>query len=104
MIREAVLGDVSDLVELGADFINGSKYKDHSPIDYERTTNTMIALVESDDGKVFVSDQDGRIVGMIGLLATLNIFSNEPTVTEMFWFVDPKFRGSGVRLLIHASV
>ena len=102
-IREAVLEDVPRLVELGAKFINGSHYKKHIPINLEKTQASLETLIQIPSGVIFVSETRGRLEGMIGLLGSMHMFSDEPTYTEMFWFVDPKKRGSGIRLLKHAE-
>ncbi len=102
-IREATLDDVPRLVELGSKFINGSNYKKHIPIDLEKTTQSIETLISIPHGVVFVYEENGLITGMIGFLSSIQIFSNEPTVTEMFWFTDPNKRGSGIRLLKHSE-
>ena len=40
---------------------------------------------------------------MIGLLLFENPITGEPTVSELFWWVEPEARGSGVRLLKRAE-
>jgi GNAT superfamily N-acetyltransferase len=102
-IRKALHSDIPVLVALGQKFINGSHYKNHIPVDIAKTTQTMEAILNLPESVIFVYENQGAIVGMLGLITLFHLFSNEKTVSEVFWFVDPSRRGAGVRLLKHGQ-
>ncbi len=49
-------------------------------------------------GVVFLLEQAGQIVGAIGGLVYPEPYSGELVASEMFWFVRPDCRGSGMKL------
>src|SRR5262245_9087432 len=85
---------------MGERFLRESVYRDRLPINPPAIARTMGLLLAADVGTVFVSEQDdGTVVGMIGLLVFEHPFTGESTATELFWWVEPEHRGQGVRLL-----
>lgn len=62
----------------------------------------MTMLIEAPHGLILVSGSD-EITGMIGVVATRHPVSGEPVMSELFWYVAPKARGRGARLLIEAE-
>lgn len=96
-LREATLADVEALVAMGERFL-ASVYaqKIHANADALRTFAT--ALINGESSIIFVAQRGGRVVGMMGLLAYVHPMSNEPTVTEVMWWVDPEQRGPGLQL------
>lgn len=99
MIREARFADVPRLVEMGIRFINDSAYWGRIFPDEIAMTNLAQGLIAADHGHVLVYEHDGKIVGMIGVIATFHPYSGKPVMSEMFWYVEPESRGAGVRLL-----
>lgn len=103
MIREATLDDVPRLVALGVLFMRESIYGRHLRTDITAMRELATMLIDVPHGVVFVSEQNGQVVGMIGVIATRHPFSGEPVLSELFWYVLPKARGSGVKLLLTAE-
>lgn len=99
MIREATLDDVPRLVEMGCEFINGSRYRAAVKPDPASIAQMIRGLIELPYGLVLVSDMSGEVTGMIGVIATMHPMSSEAVMSEMFWYVTPEHRGHGVRLL-----
>jgi N-acetylglutamate synthase-like GNAT family acetyltransferase len=49
---------------------------------------------------IYVAEEAGQLVGMIGAIASQIWFSKEALATELFWYVKPDCRGgTGSRLL-----
>jgi GNAT superfamily N-acetyltransferase len=100
VIREATEDDIARLVEMGERFITETVYRERGvPINPSALARTMALLILGDRGQVFVLERDGLLVGGIGLLWFENPLTGEPSVSELFWWVEPEHRGSGLRLL-----
>lgn len=50
-------------------------------------------------GSLLVSERNGRLVGMLGYVVFPHFLSGELVSGEVFWWVEPEFRGEGVKLL-----
>lgn len=99
MIREATLTDVDGLVRMGLQMRASTSYAAtvaENPAQMRKSAIDLITQL----GVVFVAEDHGALVGMIGLVAFDHFISGVPTVSEAFFWVDPEYRGSvGVRLL-----
>jgi len=103
MIRPATEDDVPRLVEMGERFLTETVYRTRVPVNPQQMATTVLRLLATETGAVFVSERDGALVGMIGLLAFTNPITGEPTISELFWWVEPEHRGCGLRLLRRAE-
>jgi GNAT superfamily N-acetyltransferase len=56
-------------------------------------------LIETGIGTIFFEEKEGMPIGMIGGVTHPDINSGEMTATEFFWYVDPNYKGSGLKLL-----
>lgn len=99
MIREARHTDIPRLVDLGLRFMRESGYDRHLAPSRQAQADLARNLIEAPHGLVLVDERDGRLAGMIGAIATLHPHSGEPVMSELFWYVEPGARGTGVRLL-----
>jgi hypothetical protein len=67
--------------------------------DIEKFVNFWRAIMESEQGIIFVAMEDQDIIGAIAGMAYPEPYSGELVVQEFFWFVRPGHRGSaGLRL------
>lgn len=97
MIREATAADLTRLVEMGVEFLRTTVYAallTESPTQMATLASQLIA---SDRGVVLVSDHDGTLSGMIGVLIAPHHLSGEPVAMECFWWAATP--GDGIRLL-----
>lgn len=99
VMREAVLADVPALVQMGQRFRQETAYADRLRNNPEQMTALAEKLIADANGVVFVTERDGVLVGMIGLLLFAHHLSGDLTVGELFFWVEPEHRGHGVRLL-----
>ncbi len=99
-IRDAVIGDVPRIVEMGQHFLRASSYADQiteNPTQFGKMATTCI---DSPDGVVLLAEgRGGDVVGMIGLLIFAHHLSGQRTAGEICWWVEPTARGTGVQLL-----
>lgn len=103
MIRVATDADVSRIVEMGERFLTQTVYRGRVTVNPTSMAALVETLLHGGSGVLFVSEQAGELVGMIGLLAFVHPIAGEPTVSELFWWVEPEHRGCGVRLLKRAE-
>lgn len=101
-IRAATLEDVPTLVQMGcrqlAALYDGIIAQNPAQLD---TLTTH--LITSPTGVVFVAEEAGALVGMIGLVSYPHHLSAAPTVGEVAWWVEPHARGVGLQLLNRAE-
>jgi GNAT superfamily N-acetyltransferase len=88
---------------MGERFLTQTVYRGRVTVNPSQMASLVEMLIEAEAGAIFVSERDGEVVGMIGLLAFVHPIAGEPTVSELFWWVEPTQRGCGVRLLKRAE-
>jgi GNAT superfamily N-acetyltransferase len=103
MIRTAIPEDIPRLVELGLRFMHESGYSQRLGVNPEAQANLAAMLIEAPNGLVLVEERGGEITGMIGVIATVHPHSGDAVMSELFWYVLPRARGGGVRLLLAAE-
>ena len=101
-IRPATLADVPRLVAMARQQI-AATYGDAVPDSPAQVEATVTSLVTEPSGACFVAEREGAVIGMIGLIASLNHASGLPTASEVMWWMDPAARGGGVALLQRAE-
>lgn len=86
-IRDAVLADVPQLVEMGQRFRATTGYAAIVVTNPEIMAKTATALIEQNHGTVLVAEgRGGGLVAMIGLLLFAHHLSGALTVGEIFWW------------------
>jgi GNAT superfamily N-acetyltransferase len=56
-------------------------------------------LIDAPCARLLVAERASAVIGAIGVMATPHPYSGQPVMSEMFWYVAPEARGSGVKLL-----
>ena len=111
-IRLATLNDVPDLVKMGASFHASSPYATLTGLDLNAIEATAVMLVNRPDADVLVATTsvssehtlDPRTVGMLGLFLHHHPISGARVASELFWWVEPEYRGlTGLKLLHRAE-
>lgn len=98
-IRYALMEDIDALVAMGEQFIASTVYAGQVRNDPGARRRTLEALLTSPDGHVLVGEVAGDVVGCIVLVSFVHPWSGEKTMSELAWWVDPRHRGHGLRLL-----
>lgn len=91
------MADLPRLVEMGKRFRASSSYRDFIPENTDAMVQTATKLISF--GTVYVSQSGSKVNGMIGFLLFDHPLSGEKTASEIFWWVEPEARGTGLRLL-----
>lgn len=104
-VRPATTGDMGRLLEMGQRFIESSKYTSIIPVRLSVMESLVRNLIEADNCALFVVEHDSAgVVGMIGLSEFNHPLTQDRFATELFWWVDPGYRGrSGLMLLREAE-
>lgn len=88
------------MVEMARRFHGGSIYASLVGFDAGAVLDGLTALIGSPIGVTLVQEKEGSVVvGAIGGLVGPHFVSGGLAASELFWWVEPEHRGSGVRLL-----
>jgi|ETNvirnome_2_130_1030620.scaffolds.fasta_scaffold28444_2 GNAT superfamily N-acetyltransferase len=93
IIRQAGRADVPVLADMGQKFVRATEYLDrvaNDPAHFRSLAETVI-----NQGRVFVAEVDGEVVGMLGALMITHPVLNERMGAEVIWWVDPAHRRGG---------
>jgi GNAT superfamily N-acetyltransferase len=100
MIREARYDDLEQILILGWDMHQESRYKD---LDYDVEKSAMFFQMAMDDSKYLflVSEKAGQIIGGFIGYCVSQWFSDDKTAGDLVLYVQPEHRGglSAVRLV-----
>lgn len=101
MIRQAEKSDLDELVALGSRFFRASPHSELMAVLDSDIRDGLSNVL--DGGVVFVSELDGKLVGMCaGAMTTLWFAKSIPVACEFAWWVDQEHRkgASGLKLLM----
>ncbi len=116
-IRPAVESDIPDIVNMGVNFYVDSVYSTFIDANVPHMAETARQMIGNSDAVILVASRvssaeyapdghriDEQLVGMIGLVMFVHPISGARAASELFWWVEPDFRGTtGVKLLHHAE-
>lgn len=95
MIREATKEDIPILLHMGEQFFNASDFGRLTDYDRDSTRQTFVDLISN--GILLVGEIEGSVIGMVGaVLYPLYFNIRHLTGQEMFWWVDPDYRKTGI--------
>lgn len=106
MIRGAGIEDVPEIVRLGSRSLADGPYKGMLKDTPEQSARFALQVINSMNGKVLLYENDhGKVVGLLAFLIYPHYFTQEPTATEIMWYVEPEERagGGGIKLLWEAE-
>lgn len=101
-IRQATLTDMPEIIRMGRLFWSQTPYNEIAlcPDSLIETCAVMI-----DAGLLLIADIDGVTAGAVGAVAS-PLYANKSVLVaaELFWWVEPQFRNSGVGKLMLKSI
>lgn len=112
IIREAVLGDLPELISIGKRFHEKGDLAKISPYDEPSARKTLTALIMGEQGVILVADQlpsviepggaRGELLGACGVVVCPNLWNHDcQWAQELFWWCHAG--GQGVKLLLKAD-
>lgn len=94
IVRDGTEEDFSTCIGFGYKFFQFTKYKD-IPYDGESVRRMLEGLTEN--GLFIVATHNGEVIAMAGAIIAPAYFNNAYLVgAEVFWWVEPEYRDSGV--------
>lgn len=103
MIRKATHSDLAKIVGMAERFYATTCYSNWSDFDADTTFDLAINLIENH--VMLVAEQDGDVVGMVGLVVAPFMFNaNCRSAHEVVWWVNPEAQGSGVGKELLAAI
>lgn len=96
MIRSAVLEDIPEICRMATEFYKTTSYSTLSkiPLNYDDVARLAEAMILTNT--IAVAELNGKVHGMIGLVAVPFIFnSNYTHAGEIVWWVDDEIKGTG---------
>lgn len=99
-IREATEQDIPRIVEMGSRSLVDGPYAGKLEDCPEQTAEFSLGIIR-DQGKVVVSEDDGKLTGLFGFILYKHPFTGKQTAYELMWWVEPEYRKSftGIALL-----
>ena len=98
-IRVATVEDLPAVLEMGHHFYAQTDY--HKWVREDPKFFASMCSMLFEQGRIFVADRGGELVGFLAALVFVHPFMNQKMVTEIMWWVEPAHRGgtSAIRLL-----
>lgn len=104
MIRRATADDVPGIGLMAEAFVASTEYRALLSLKPEFIAMLAEQLITNDNALALVCEADGRLVGMMGVLAFPHMMSGETIATEVVWWMEPDHRGrDGIRMLRQAE-
>lgn len=101
--RKAVSDDVPALVAMLRAFVTSTKYRKFVGDSPDALKTFLSPLIDNQSAAIFVAEQDGAVIGMLGVLGYVHPMSGEKCAGELFWWLNPEHRGAGGWLLRRAE-
>lgn len=95
VVREAVAGDIENLVKLGQAMHAESSYS-FLPYDSDKARAVVKRWIMAADHVLFIAELDDIPVGGIALVLSEYMFCRERVVSDLLIYVTPGRRGNGV--------
>jgi GNAT superfamily N-acetyltransferase len=103
MIRPATGADVPAIVAMSELFYRTTSYAAWAPFDAETVENLANTLTDSHI--MLVAEDEGRLVGMVGLFVAPFMFNASLTgAYEVVWWVEPGAQGAGIGKALLAAI
>lgn len=95
-VRTATSADLDAYTEMLAEFHAASPMANVAPYDPVKTRAFLAASLENSDILLLVGEMQGEIVGVTSCLLYPLYFSQSAVGQELWWWLTPKARGSGI--------
>jgi len=96
-VRKATAADLPHYLELGKKFHAASPMHNVVPFDEDGYSKFYLQSVDSSTVSMWVAEADGAVVGIVGaILYSLYFSPSNLVVQELWWWLNPEHRGSGL--------
>lgn len=101
LIRDATASDLPRIVEMGIHFRSLSKYADFLAENKEVMRRMATTLIKAKT--LLLLENESGVSGMLGYVVYPHFISGEIIAGEIFWWVEPRQRRHGMKLLEEMS-
>ncbi len=98
-VRVATADDLPRIVSMGQHFLRSSRYAELFDENPAQMRALALRLIDGPANALLVLERGDLLMGMIGLVAYDHFISGTRIAGEVFYWVEPEARGSGLRLL-----
>lgn len=102
-IRVGQPADLPVLVGMLRTFITSPDYGQYVQDNAAKAEQFLAWMLSSETAQVIVTERDGHLIGMLGVMVYPHPMSGELMGSELFWWLDPDHRGNGVWMLRRAE-
>lgn len=103
IVRNATHADIPRIVEMAERFYADTSYAAIVPMSEESAAGLAILMMDS--GVMLVAEQDGYVIGTVGLHVEAFTFNVSKTMaTEIIWWVEPEAQGLGTGRALLAAI
>ena len=102
MIRKATIKDIKGIESLGEKFYNEAEFsKKGLGLDVSTFGILVTQLLDYPSVLILVVEKDNKIIGTIGgVISPWLLDTNQKILQELWWYIDPEYRGIGHRLIV----
>lgn len=105
VVRPMIEADLPAYLEMAAAFHEDCPVSDLMPFDPEGTAEFLTNLIGNENFRAIIAEVDGKPVGITGAALYPMFFSPENfVVQEMWWWLSPDHRGSGVAQRMYKDI
>lgn len=100
-IRMASASDADRVIEMGSRSIAIGPYKNDLKDAPDVTMRLYRLLIDNPMARIIVSEEEGKVTGILALLLFNHYYSGELTAGEIIWYVEPEYRQSPTALELY---
>lgn len=105
VVRPIAEADLPAYLEMAAAFHKDCPVRDLMPFDPEGTAEFLTNLIGNENFRAVIAEVDGKPVGITGAALYPMFFSPENfVVQELWWWLSPDHRGSGVAQRMYKDI
>lgn len=105
VVRRFEARDVPALLRFGRNFHSTTPVKDDIPFDVNSLAEFIASAYDSEMIGIWVAEVDGEVVGSTGAILYPMYFNHNALVgQEIWWWLEPKSRGSGAAKKMHEAI
>lgn len=102
-VRPATEADSAVILDMSRRFYATTSYASITPMSDESVERIIVMLTE--DGVMLVAEEDGVVIGMVGLAILPFTFNTDVKIAaEVVWWVEPDSQGAGAGKALLAAI
>lgn len=104
IMRKGTVNDLEDLIKIVTEWQDmANLYQFGMTGDVGKVVQFLQKLINVDNADVLLIEKDQKVIGFMGIVKYVNLFSANIIAKENFWYVLKQYRGEGTKLLKFAQ-